>query len=290
VSGALDLGRRGTNAIVRSGTNSLTVEWDFGGGGTNQVVGRVTDGVWEAPLLGDRAIFNSKTNLAPYAGSYTIILPGQDDGDTGPEGYGFGTIKVDGNGGATLAGTLADGTKVAIKAPLSMHGQCPVYVPLYSGYGSIVSWLLVSNRPTDDVTGLLNWIKPAQINAKQYPRGFTNEITAIGSAYVRPAPATVPAITVAAPTVAFVGGNLANPFANAIVLGLSSKVTNLGSNKLSLSIATASGLFKGSLTEPSSGKSFAFSGALFQKQNSGFGFLLGTNRSSRVVLSDSTGN
>jgi hypothetical protein len=290
VSGVLDLGRRGTNTIVRIGANSLTVEFDFGGGSSNQVVGRVTDGVWEAPLLGDRAIFNSKTNPAPYAGSYTLILPGQDDGNVGPEGDGFGTIKVDGNGGATLAGTLADGTKISLKVPLSMHGQCPVYVPLYSGYGSMLSWLTVTNRPTDDITGLLSWIRPAQIKAKQYPGGFTNDTMVIGSVYLRPVPATNPAITVIDPSVSFAGGNLTNPFANAIALGASSKVTNLGTNKLSLSIATASGLFKGSVTDPSSGKSFAFSGALLQKQNGGSGFLLGTNRSSRVVLAGSTGN
>jgi uncharacterized protein (DUF2147 family) len=290
VSGALDLGRRGTNTIVRSGTNSLIVEWDFGGGGTNQVVGRITDGVWEAPLLGDRTIFNSKTNPASFAGSYTIILPGQDDGDAGPEGDGFGTIKIDGNGGATLAGTLADGTKISFKAPLSMHGQCPVYVPLYSGYGSILSWLTVTNRPMDDITGLLSWIRPAQIKAKYYAGGFTNETTAIGSAYLRPVPTTTPVIAVSAPAVAFTGGNLANPFANAIAVGASSKVFNLSTNKLSLSIATASGLFKGSVTDPSSGKSFSFSGALLQKQNSGAGFLLGTNRSSQVALGNSLGN
>jgi hypothetical protein len=289
VSGVLDLGRRGTNTVVRTGTNSLTVEFDFGGGSSNQVVGRVTDGVWEAPLLGDRAIFNSKTNPAPYAGNYTVVLPGQDDGNAGPEGDGFGTIKVDGNGGAALAGTLADGTKVSLKVPLSMHGQCPVYVPLYSGYGSILSWLTVSNRPTDDVTGLLSWIKPAQIKAKQYPSGFTNETMAVGSSYFRPVPATNPAIRLTDPSVSFAGGNLANPFADTIILGASSKVTNLGSNKLSLSIVATSGLFKGSVTDPSTGKSFTFSGALLQKQNAGAGFLLGTNRSSRVVLG-STGN
>jgi hypothetical protein len=103
-------------------------------------------------------------------------------------------------------------------------------------------------------------------------------------------PAVNPAITVTDPSVMFTGGNLASPFANAIVLGANSKVTNLGANKLSLSIATANGLFKGSVTDPSTGKSSAFSGALLQKQNAGSGFLLGTNRSSRVTLGDSTGN
>jgi hypothetical protein len=290
VSGTLDLGRRGTNTIVRPGTNSLTVEMDFGGGGTNQVVGRVTDGVWEAPLMGDRAIFNSRTNPAPYLGSYTIIIPGQADGDDGPEGNGFGTIKVDGNGGTALAGTLADGTKIAFKAPLSMHGQWPVYVPLYSGYGSILSWLTLTNRPADDITGLLSWIKPAQIRARQYPRGFTNDSMAVGSVYVRPLPSTNPVITVTDPSIAFAGGNLAVPFGNSILLGANSKVTNLGSNKLALSITTSSGLFKGSVVNPATGKSLAFSGALLQKQNAGSGFLLGTNRSSVVWVGDSTGN
>jgi hypothetical protein len=289
VSGTLDLGRRGTNTI-RRGTNTLTVEMDFGGGGTNQVVGRVTDGVWEAPLMGDRAIFNIRTNPAPYLGSYTIIIPGQANGDDGPEGNGFGAIKIDGNGGTALAGTLADGTKIAFKAPLSMHGQWPVYVPLYSGYGSILSWLTITNRPADDITGLLSWIRPAQISARQYPRGFTNDSMAVGSIYVRPLPSTNPVITVTDPSVAFAGGNLAVPFANPILLGASSKVTNLGGNKLALAITTSSGLFKGSVVNPATSKSLAFSGALLQKQNLGSGFLLGTNRSSVVWLSDSTGH
>ncbi len=290
VSGALDLGRRGTNIIVRRGFSPLTVELDFGGGGTNQVVGRVSDGNWEAPLLGDRAVFNSKTNPAPFTGNYTLIVPGQDNGAEGPEGDGFGTIKIDANGWTTLAGTLADGTKVSLKVPLSMQGQCPVYVPLYSGGGSVLSWLTITNRPTDDVTGLLSWIKPAQIKAKLHPGGFTNDTMAVGSIYVRPAVPANPVINLANPQVMFEGGNLANDFINAISLGAGSKVTNLGTNKLSLTISTANGLFKGSVVDPSNGKSLKFTGALLQKQNAGSGFLLGTNRSSRVVLGDSVGN
>ena len=109
---------------------------------------------------------------------------------------------------------------------------------------------------------------------------------AVGSIYVRPLPSTNPAITVSNPSIAFAGGNLEVPFANPIVLGASSKVTNLGSNKLALSITTSSGLFKGSVANPTTGKSLAFSGALLQKQNAGSGFLLGTNRSTRVFLGD----
>jgi hypothetical protein len=285
ISGTLDLGRKGTNTVIRKGTNSLRVELDFGGGSTNQVVGRVTDGVWVSPLMGDRAIFNSKTNPAPYAGSYTMIIPGQDDGADGPEGDGYGTVRVDGNGGVILAGALADGTKVTQKVPLSMRGDWPLYVPLYRGGGSVLSWLAFNNRPTDDITGLLSWIKPALLTAKQYPGGLTNESMAVGSRYIRPATLTSPVLNLTDTQIGFEGGNLANPFANAITI-VNNKVTNLSSNKLSLALSTATGLFSGGVTEPGTGKIFKFTGAVLQKQNVGFGFLLGTNRSSRVLLGD----
>ena len=38
------------------------------------------------------------------------------------------------------------------------------------------------------------------------------------------------------------------------------------------------------LTDPATGKALPFSGAVFQKQNAAYGFLLGTNQSSRVSL------
>jgi len=285
VSGTLDLARKATNSILRKGASTLSVELDFAGGRTNQVVGRVTDGSWEAPLLGDRSIFNSRTNPAPFAGSYTLIIPGQEDGDAGPEGNGFGTVKIDANGVATLAGTLADGTKVSQKVPLSEEGEWPLYVSLYSGSGALLSWLTVVDRPTDDITGLLSWIKPALSKTKQYPGGFTNESVAVGSVYVKPVPSTTPVINLTDGQVTFSGGNLAADFANPVAMA-ANKVTNLGDNKLSLSISTSSGLFKGSVVDISTGKTLKFSGALLQKQDAGFGFLLGTNRSSRVTLGE----
>jgi hypothetical protein len=238
--------------------------------------------------MGDRAVFNSKTNPAPYAGNYTMIIPGQDDGADGPEGDGHGTVKIDGNGSVTLAGRLADGTKVTQKVPLSMRGDWPLYVPLYGGGGSVLSWLAFNNRPTDDVTGLVSWIKPALLTARQYPGGFTNESMAVGSSYVRPATSASPMLNLTGTQIEFEGGNLANQFANAINI-VNNKIINLSSNKLSLTLSTANGVFSGSVTEPGTGKVLKFSGAVLQKQNVGSGFLLGTNRSSRVLLGDWSG-
>lgn len=286
LKGKLDLGCKATNSIVRKGTNTLIAELDFGVGNSNQVAGRVSDGVWEAQLIGDRAVFNSKTNPAPYAGVYTLVFPGQVDPGDGPEGDGFGTCKVASNGLATFAGTLADGTKVSQKVPLSMNGQWPLYIALYSGGGSALSWLTLTNRTTDDVNGLLSWIKPAFPKAKQYPGGFTNETMTSGSLYIRPASSTNQVLDLTQTDILFGGGNLTVPFTNTITLSANNKITNLSSNKLSLTISVANGLFRGSVVDPSTGKPFNFAGALLQKRNAGCGFLLGTNHSSHVVLGD----
>lgn len=282
--GTLGLNCKATNSIVRKGLTTLTVELAFGG--EEQVAGRVTDGTWEAPLLGDRATFNSKTNPAPYLGNYTIILPGQDSSDLGPEGDGAASVKIDASGVATLAGTLADGTKVSQRVALSRRGHWPLYVPLYSGGGGIVSWLVVTDRSGDDINGLLSWIKPTVTKSKQYSGGFTNETVTLGSRYTRPIVSTDRVLIGSDFQVAFGGGNLTIPFSNSIALGDKNRFTNLSSNKLTLSVSTSSGLFTGSVQDPASGKVSKFSGALFQKQNAGSGFLLGTDRSARVVLSE----
>jgi hypothetical protein len=148
--------------------------------------GQLSDGTWFADLNGDRAVFNSLTNPAPFAGTYTLAMPGRLGDSQCPEGDGSGTLKVDGSGIATFAGTLADGTKVAQRVPLSRRGEWPLYVGIYSGKGSVLSWLSVANRAFDDITGLMSWIKIPQSTAKYYPGGFALETAALGSRYTPP--------------------------------------------------------------------------------------------------------
>ena len=287
ISGSLDLAQKGTNSIPRKGTNALTVELDFGSS-SNQAVGRVTDGFWEASLMADRSTFNAKTNPCPQAGTYTLILPGQTDAADGPEGDGFGTIKVDGNGMASLIGTLADGTKVSTRTPLSAVGQWPVYASVPGG--TILSWMNFIDRPTDDLTGLVSWIKTAQIKTRYYPGGFTNETIAVGSSFVRPTDPNATLLELTGTTIAFSAGNLSTPFSNDISWGTKNKITNLGENNLSLTVNTTSGLFNGTVTDPITGRPSKFGGALLQKQNVGSGFMLGTNLSSLVLIGDQPAN
>jgi hypothetical protein len=182
-----------------------------------------------------------------------------------------------------MSGTLADGTSFSQSASLSPAGAWPVYVPLYSGQGSLVSWLTFVTRPDDDLNGIVNWIKPADSRSRFYAPGFTEQILAVGSAYHRP-PGTSSVIDLASGTVAFSGGNLAGPFTNKITIGKSSRVTNQSPNRLNLSFAPATGRFAGNVTAPGGGKPMPFKGVAFQRLNSGFGFMLGTNQTSRVIV------
>jgi hypothetical protein len=85
--------------------------------------------------------------------------------------------------------------------------------------------------------------------------------------------------------VSFAGGNLGLGFSNQIALRSSSKVINLSSNRLSLTFSSGSGRFAGNVVDPLSGKTMAFKGVLVQGVDAGYGYLLGTNRSSIVLIS-----
>ena len=288
-SGHMNLQLSATNTIVRRGLSSLTVELSLGNGPLgDQLTGRVasTDGAWSANLSGDRFLFNSRTNPAPWAGTYTMVLPAQ-TGDPGlPDGNGFGSARVSASGLVSLAATLADGTKVSQSAPLSQGGLWPAYVPLYSGTGSLLSWLAFTNRTTDDFNGAWSWIKPMNTRARYYPAGLTNVCLAQGSAYLAPATRTNTLLTFTNANLVFAGGNLAADFTNSISLGLYSRVTNHDTNRLSLAFSLSRGTFSGHVTDPLSGKSSSFSGAVLQKLNAGYGLLIGTNQTSSVTLSD----
>lgn len=286
-SGQLDVERRATLTIQRKGMSSLTVDLAFGGTGFDEVTGRVTDGTWQSPLLGYRTVFNAKGVAAPQAASYSLIVRGRDNPAQGPEGDGYATVKVDGNSMATVAGVLADGTKISQKIGLSRTGLAPFHAQLYSGDGMGLGWLTITNGPgsaaTNAVSGTLHWSKPANAKTKLYAAGFATNFAVAGSKYVRPASSSTPVIDLADGHVSFSRGNITPAFSNSVRL-VANKLANLDDNHLSLSVSLSSGLFKGSVVNPATGKSASFKGTLLQSQNSGSGFLLGTNRSARVTL------
>src|SRR5262249_55409107 len=103
-----------TNSITRKKMTPLIVRLSNGSGSDSNVVsGTVTDGTWTSRITADRAIYNSKTKPAPNLGSFNLAVPGNDEDHSTPLGYGFGSLKLDGNGKITFAGTLADGSTMS---------------------------------------------------------------------------------------------------------------------------------------------------------------------------------
>jgi hypothetical protein len=284
-SGGLNLQCSTTNYVRLN--SSTTVKLMFGVGTLshpNQLWGVIGGGAWGATLYGDRAVFNATTNPCPYAASYTMLFPRQDDDPTLPMGHGYGSVRVTAAGSAILAGTLADGTKISQSVPVSEQGAWPLIASPYSGNGIFISWMNFENRVGDDIHGLVDWIKPPNSRATYYPGGFSVESKGVGSVYVAPTNSATHVLALDQTTLAFSGGALSADFTNSIALGLSSAVTDLSPNALSMTFTLSTGVFSGRVTDPSSGTSLPFSGAVFQKLNDGAGLLLGGNQSSDVIV------
>ncbi len=283
VSGHLELDSKATNVVTRWNTTSLTLELRVGQNSeAGQIFGRLTDGAWTAPLSGGRAAYQT-AGSAPQAGDYTMVFPGQVGDPSLPAGDGYGTLHVGADGLGTLSGMLADGTGFSQSAWLTAEGDWPLYVSLYAGKGAVVSWMTFTNQASSDINGAVVWIKQANPAAVQYPAGFISDTKAVGSWYVASTGANK-AVNLSSASVSFTGGNLPVDFSNTVSVNAGSSVVNLSPNALTLTISLTLGSFTGQVAEPGTGVVHPFSGVVLQKQNAGFGFLLGSSRSSRVTL------
>ena len=285
-SGAFDLDGMATNIVKRAGFASLEIVWSMNLHSAYNVIGTVNASDWPQPtqLSGDLAKYNTRTNPAPYAGRYTLILPGVDDDSGKPRGNGFGTVTVDGNGLAKFAGTLGDGTKVSQSVALSQNGGWALYAPLYATKGSILSWVGFDlNRATDDLHGLLSWVRPPIPSSKIYPLGFETESLLNGSLYHAPGPGGR-ILQITDGRLSLSGGNLTPPANNFVRLGINSVVTNASPNVVTVKFIPVTGLFTGTFIQAGTTRKISFSGAVHQKANFGSGCYLGTNETGRVTF------
>lgn len=156
-------------------------------------------------------------------------------------------------------------------------GQRALYASLFTAKGSVQGWMTFTNEDTSDITGSLSWIKPVMVTSKYYPLGFTNVAEAVGSRFVWPG-TTNRVLQFANGVMTFSEGNLPQPFTNNVRLETNNKVTNLSSNKLTMT-ALPIGLFTGTVTDTNTGKGLSFNGALLPRLNAGYGYFLGTNQS-----------
>ena len=286
--GVLGLDCRDTNFVSRKFYDPLRLELNFGSGDDiDQVAGSAGDTNWTATLIGDRAVFDKRYNPSPYAGNYTLVLPGQAGDPFLPAGDGYGTVRVTTAGQTTFTGWLGDGTRVIQRTTVSKNGQWPLHSALRyrAARGALLGWMSFANRPNDDLYGRLSWIKPPILVDRFYQLGLNTELEAVGSIFTKPVNGqTDYVLNLTAANVEFSGGNLISDFSNSIQFGPSSRISNLSANQLKLSFSTKLGTFTGSVMDPATLKTFKIRGAVLQKQNAGFGLLIGTNQTSRVLI------
>jgi hypothetical protein len=192
-------------------------------------------------------------------------------------GTGFGTVSVDSSGNVKWSAVLPDGTKISESTTLSKTGAWPLYAVPYKKGGVTVGWMQFGSQSSDGFDGVSAWTKPTGSSAP-YSSGLTNTVTISGSLYKAP-PAAFRAFGNS--KVVFNGGGLSLPVTNSVIWGIDNKFKSDSSLKFSLT--SSSGLFKGTLTTgPGKGHSVSFQGVLFEKNNVGLGFFLGTDQSGTV--------
>lgn len=286
-SGTFDSERRATNVIVRKGAGPITIEMIQDAYTPPQLLlGTVTDGSWSSELFAARASFHARTNPAPMAGRYTIVLPGADSGEASGHGHGYGVVTVATSGKLSLAGALADGSKFSDGTIVNGGALWPLYVPLYKAQGSSIGWLLFSNAPAANPGGLVSWIRPSSFGGAIHGTGITNETTAVGSLYTPPLTGQT-ALSWTNGTIAASGGNLVSALTNNLFFSTANKVTLFGTNFSKVSLTAKTGKFKGSFKHPVTGRGITFNGVLLQDLDLGAGFFLGTNQSGRISIEPS---
>jgi hypothetical protein len=259
-------------------------------GGTQQVNGSVSNVNWAAAFSGNRAPFNGSALKSPQAGRYTLAFapsaaePGQ------PQGTSFGVAVVSESGTVQFSGTLADGTAVSQSVGLSESGAWPLYVSLYGGQGSLLSWVTLTNEAggivdeTAAATPACWWIKAGPAG-NSYTGGFTNSLNLAGSPYKATSGTPLLNLSGGEGQVVLSAANLSESLTHNIVLNPRNQfiVTPTG-DKLQLSVAASSGLMQGSFVDPSTGLSTAIKGVLLQQQTSAAGFFLSAGQSGAVSL------
>jgi uncharacterized protein YkwD len=276
-----------TVTIARSGRSPLTLTLDLDlDSDSGGVAGTLSDGSFSVSFDAERAwVAGGLRTGAP--GRYTVVIPSVDEGGGRPEGAGWATLTLSSTGLGTLTGKLADGTAISAASWVSRDGVMPIYAALYSSLGSISGSLRFRETSDTDLDGSLTWHKPERSTSPRYPWAFTEEHAIVGSRYDAPASGErvigLPAQAGNA-SVVLRDGDLDST--------LTQSVTVTGANAVKLlapalpgftaAITMSKGCFSGTFRDPVDGATRRFHGVFLQKQDAGFGYFLGAERSGAV--------
>jgi hypothetical protein len=287
-----------TNAvqvIAKHGNQSLAVGLQLVNSldGAPGVQGYVSNATWVAQLQGDLKPAWTAKSPSPYAGRYTLVLTNAGT-NTVPGGDSYATLTVSKQGILSLAGKLADGDAFSQSVTISQGGLWPFYAYSAEGGDFLLGWISFQSSDSGwvalqnfDATGVaigetnIFWSKAPSARSRYYPAGFTNTYNVAASPYVFSGKDSS-IISLTNPVVVLSGGGLG------LVTGPVAYNGKLrfSTNNLTLNINPTMGSFTGQFKESASGPSLKLGGVVLQNQagGGGFGFFLGTNNESGVVL------
>jgi len=267
----------------------LTLTLDVAGG-TRQVTGTVSDGVFTSAAVLNAALYNATTNLLPagLVGKYTALLMPTEATATVPQGDGYVTITMSNIGALVLAGKLANNIAITHSSTLVGAASWPVFIPLHTNAGYIAGHVIFSSNPgVSDFAGTLDWVKPHTPTPLNFHNAlFTTKLDFIGSKYDAPLagqraldlPGIVPNATFTA-----THGNLAAPLVRNITLDIANKfITPVDAASLKLTLTATTGLFTGTFKDGTLTRTLG--GVLFQEGNFGSGFFPGSTLSGVVEI------
>jgi len=272
-----------TVAVKRHNLSTLVLTLQVDLTGLETLTGSVSDlnNSFNAQLTAYRGGFSTKNTTANFNGYYTWEMPGATG--NAPAGYSYGTAAITASGGVRLTIFLSDGTTTTASGSLSTNGQVPLYASLYSGKGSVLSWLTFTNPANGLSTNSALWFK-GPIAKATYPNGFTlTNLTLLMGEYTAEADG-INALNASSASVQFSGGDLTNSPVETITLnssGAGGSATNAAVN-----ISGKTGIFSGSYQDPVSGKTVRLKGVVLSSLPAGYGFFTTGSGLSGAVLID----
>jgi hypothetical protein len=256
----------------------------------------LASGTISATLDGTALIGSRRTGAAAtgdWIGAYTARISATPPASGAwPEGDGWARLTISSSSTVTLAGALADGTKVSAGGWLGNDGRWSVYIPLYGGKGSLSGIASLANLPTSDINAPLRWFRPPGSAARfsaGWPAGL--DCTLSGAHYTPPGPTEriLPALDPSgAATISADSASSAVSLSWPVLVDSGTQRITLTPASMDRSLRASfnakTGTFSATFKNPESGRTYRGKGVVIQKEQVATGFALGPAASVRVRL------
>jgi hypothetical protein len=283
LTGKFDTNGVAQTTIKRLGKTNLTANLQVDlVGSSEQATGDVSNGDWDATLLGDRQHSTPPTGTV---GKFNVALVGSGDGVTNPGGDAVGIVTVTTANRLSFSGTLPDRAVIAQTVAVSKDGLWPLYVPLYSGTGSMIAWLTVTNdtQPLQAQPDSISLIKTNNNRSIYYPAGFTNTFSIESSAQV-PFLVGVPVVSTNG-TLTCSSGNLINDVVATYAMSTTNNfAVDSTTNHFKLTFDKTSGYLNGSFFNPASAKTTTIRALLLPNENRVRGYFYTPTQTGEFLL------